>query len=98
MKRVKGFFLTKGKPKGSMVEGNIVYELFYYASEYITQIDHTLGTLIWDDEHDEDKREGKVLEMNKKRCMININSLFVMTQYEIPKQRHNLGQIWLDYY
>ncbi len=37
-----------------MVEGYILYVSFYYASEYIKQIDNTLGVAIWDDE----KRRG----------------------------------------
>ena len=40
-----------------MVEGYIVYKLFYYASEYIRKIDDTLGELVWEEELDEDKRE-----------------------------------------
>ena len=38
MKRLKGFFLQMEKPKGSMVDGYISYESFYYSSEYIKQI------------------------------------------------------------
>ena len=45
-----------------MAAGYIVYDLFYYASENIKQIDHTIGTMIWDDEHDEDKRERELLK------------------------------------
>ena len=35
-----------------MTKGYIVYESFYYSSEYINKIDHTPGTIIWDDECD----------------------------------------------
>ena len=47
-----------------MAKGYTVYELFYYASEYIKKINHTPGIVIWDDEHDEGKREGEVIETN----------------------------------
>ena len=40
-----------------MEEGYISYDSFYYASDYIKQIDNTLGAVIRDDERDEDKRE-----------------------------------------
>lgn len=53
-----------------MVEGCISYESFYYANEYIKQIDNTLGVVIWDDERDGEKREGEILQMNGKRCFI----------------------------
>ena len=68
--KIEGICLKKEKPKGSMAEGYIVYESFYYANEYIKQINHTPGIVIWDDEQDEDKRNGKLLQMNEKRCMI----------------------------
>jgi hypothetical protein len=58
-----------------MVEGYIVYESFYYASEYIKQINDTPGIVVWDDQWDEDKREGELLQMNGKRCMIKSKSL-----------------------
>ena len=35
MKKLKGFVQQRAKPEGSMVEGYISYESFYYASEYI---------------------------------------------------------------
>ena len=70
--KIEGICSKKEKPKGSMAEGYIVYESFYYVSEYNKQINHTPDTMIWDDESDEDKREWEVLEMNGKRCMINI--------------------------
>ena len=53
-----------------MAEGYISYESFYYVSEYIKQIDNTLGAIIWDYERDEDKREGEILQMNGKMCLI----------------------------
>ena len=75
MKKLKGFVQQREKPEGSMEEGYIVYESFYKANEYIMQINHTLGAVIWDDECDEDKREGELLEMKGKRCMIRSKSL-----------------------
>ena len=58
-----------------MAEGYIIYESFYYASEYIKQIDDTrLGVVIWDDEHDEDKTKGGLLETKGKRCLIRSKS------------------------
>ena len=35
MKKLKVFFRKREKPEGSMAEGYISYESFYYASEYI---------------------------------------------------------------
>ena len=62
-----------------MAKGYIVYESLYYASEYIKQTDHILGGVIWNDECDEDKREGEVLEMNEKRHMIKSKLLHIST-------------------
>ena len=53
-----------------MVEGYISYESFYYASEYIKQIDNRPGAVIWDDERDEEKRQGELLQTNGKKCLI----------------------------
>jgi hypothetical protein len=58
-----------------MAEGYIVYESFYYASEYIKKIDDTPGEVVWDDQQDEDKREGELLQMNGKRHLIKSKSL-----------------------
>ena len=66
MKKVKVFVRQREKPEGSMAEGYVVYESFYYASDYIKKIDHTPGSMIWDDEHDKEKREWEVLEINRK--------------------------------
>jgi hypothetical protein len=71
MKKFKGFVRQREKPKGSMTKGYILYESFYYASEYIKQIDNTPGAVIWDDERYEDKREGELLQMNGKMHLIN---------------------------
>ena len=49
-----------------MAEGYISCESLYYASEYIEQIDNIPGAVIWDDERDEDKREGELLQMGGK--------------------------------
>ena len=37
-----------------MVEGYIVYESFYDASEYIKHIYKTLDKVVWNDQRDED--------------------------------------------
>ena len=50
-------------------------------NEYINQIDHTLGIVIWDDECDEDKREGELLEMKGKRQMIRTKSLMFRSSH-----------------
>ena len=45
--KIEGIFSKKRENlEGSMVEGYIVYELFYYASEYIKKINDTLGMII----------------------------------------------------
>ena len=64
-----------------MKEGYIVYESFYYASKYIKQINDTLGVVIWDDERDEDKREGELLEMKGKRCLIRSKPLIFQSSH-----------------
>jgi hypothetical protein len=62
---MKKLMFDKGKKmEGSMEEGYISYEYFYYGSEYINRIDNTPGTMIWDDKRDEDKREGELLQTN----------------------------------
>jgi hypothetical protein len=71
MKKLKGFVCQREKPEGSMAAGYISYESFYYASEYINQIDNTTGVVIWDEERDEDKREWELLQTNRKRKLIN---------------------------
>jgi hypothetical protein len=58
-----------------MEEGYILYDSFYYSSEYIKQIDDALGALVWDDQRDENKREGEIIQMNKKRRFIKSKSL-----------------------
>ena len=57
-----------------MAEGYIIHDSFYYANEYIKQINDTPGTLIYDDECVEDKREGELLETKGKRRLIRIKS------------------------
>jgi hypothetical protein len=49
MKKLKGFVQQRGKLEDSMAKGYMVYKSFYYASEYIKQIDDTTGVVIWDD-------------------------------------------------
>jgi hypothetical protein len=46
MKRLKGFVHQREKPEGSIVEGYIVYESFYYASEYLKKIDDTPSVVV----------------------------------------------------
>jgi hypothetical protein len=58
-----------------MAEGYIVYKSFYYASEYIKQIDDTTGVVIWDDQLYEDKREGELLQPNGKMRLIKSKSV-----------------------
>ena len=58
MNKLKGFVQKREKPEGSMAEGYISYESFYYASDYIKQIKNTPGADIWDAKRDEYKREG----------------------------------------
>jgi hypothetical protein len=84
MKKLKGFVRQREKPEGSMAEGYIVYESFYYASEYIKKIDDTTGEVIWDDHQDEDKREGELLQTNGKRCLIKSKSL-IFCQFSTEK-------------
>ena len=81
MKKLKGFVQQMEKPKGSMAAGYISYESFYYSSEYIKHIYNTLGAVIWDDERDEDKREGELLQMNGKRCLIKSKRLIIFQIY-----------------
>jgi hypothetical protein len=69
MKKLNGFVRKREKPEGFMVEGYIVYESYYYANDYINQIDETLGAVFWDDQWDEDKREGDVLQANGKKVL-----------------------------
>jgi hypothetical protein len=52
-----------------MMEGYIVYNSFYYANEYIKQIENTLGVVVWDEKQYENKREGKLLQTNGKRVL-----------------------------
>jgi hypothetical protein len=75
MKNLKGFDRQREKLEGSMMEGYIIYDAFYYASEYIYKIDNTLGKVVWDDRRDENKREGEILQINGKKCMIKSKPL-----------------------
>ena len=62
MKKLKWFVQKREKLKGFMVEGYIIYDSFYYASECIKKIDDTLGAVVWNDQHDEDKREWELFK------------------------------------
>jgi hypothetical protein len=84
MKKLKGFVRQREKPMGSMVEGYIVYESFYYASEYIKKIDDTKGTVVWDDHQYDEKREGELLQTNEKRHLIK-SKLIIFCQFSINK-------------
>jgi hypothetical protein len=46
MKKLKGFVRQREKHEGFMAEGYIVYESFYYACEYIKQIDDTTWEVV----------------------------------------------------
>ena len=59
MNKFKGFVRQREKPEGSMAGGYISYESFYYASEYIKQIENRPCAVIWDDERDEAKEKGR---------------------------------------
>jgi hypothetical protein len=84
MKKLKGFAKKREKPKGSMVEGYIVYESSCYTSEYIKQIGNTIGELVWDDHQDEEKRERKILQTNGERCLIKSKST-IFCQFSAKK-------------
>jgi hypothetical protein len=64
--KIEGVCSTKGKTRGLYGRGVHNIGLFYYANEYIKQIDDTPKVVVWDDQHDEDKREGELPQMNKK--------------------------------
>ena len=82
MKKLKGFIRQRDKPEGSMAEWYISYESFYYASEYIKQIKNIPGTVIWDDERDEEKREGELLQMSGKKRLIKSKRLINFQIYK----------------
>ena len=44
-----------------MVEGHIVYNSFYYSNQCIKKIGDTPGTMVWDNQLDEDKKEAEIL-------------------------------------
>ena len=96
MKKLKGFVLHRENLDGSIVEGYMVNESLYYASEYIKKIDHTPGSVIWDDEHDEEKREGKLLEMKGKRRLIRSKSLiFRSPHFHIVTIHNKIQNLYL---
>ena len=82
MKKLKGFVRQREKPEGYKAEGYISYESFYYASEYIKQIDNRPGAVIWDNERDEEKREGELLQTNGKRHLIKSKRLIIFQIYK----------------
>jgi len=77
MKKFTVFVRWWEKLEGSVGEGYISYESFYYMSEYIKNIDNTSGVLIWDDEWDEEKIEGALLQTNRKRRLIKSKWLII---------------------
>ena len=81
MKKLKGFVRQREKPERSMAEGYISYESFYYASDYIKKIDSRPSAVISDDERDEDKREGELLQTNGKKCLIKSKRLIIFQIY-----------------
>ena len=64
-----------------MADGYISYEYLYYASDYIKQIDNRPGVVIWDDERDEDKRQGEMLQMNGKKHLIKSERIIIFQIY-----------------
>jgi hypothetical protein len=58
-----------------MVERCIVYESFYYASEYIKKNYDIARVFVWDNHQDEEKREGELLQMNEKGHLIKSKSV-----------------------
>ena len=65
-----------------MAEGYILYEYLYYASEYIKQIDNRKGAVIWDDQMDEDKREGELLQTSGKKHLIKSKQPIIFQIYK----------------
>ena len=53
-----------------MAEGYISYESLYYSSEYIKHIKNIPVSVIWEDERDEDRREGELLQTSGKKHLI----------------------------
>ena len=77
MKKLKGFVRKREKPEGSIEEEYISYEYFYYASEYIKQMDNRPDAVIWDGDRDEEKREGELLQMSGKKRLIKSKRLII---------------------
>ena len=61
MNKLKAFVRQREKLEGSTEEEYISYESLHYTSEYIKKIDKKPGVVIWDNERDEDNREGELL-------------------------------------
>ena len=70
MKKLKGFVRQMEKLERSVVKTYTIYESSYYASDYIKKIDDTPRAVVWEEELDEDKRKGELLQTNQRRCMI----------------------------
>ena len=65
-----------------MADGYILYESLYSANEYIKEINNRLGAVIWDDERDEDKREGELLQTSQKKHLIKSKRLIIFQIYK----------------
>ena len=65
-----------------MAKGYMSYDSFYYASEYIKQIEKITGTVIWDDEMDKYKRKGEFLQMSGKKRLIKSKRLIIFQIYK----------------
>ena len=66
MKKLKGFVRQREKPKGSMAEGYISYESFYYTNYYIKHINNRPSAVIWDDERMKTKGKGNYSKQMEK--------------------------------
>jgi len=67
-----------------MAEGYISYDSFNYSNAYINHTANTPSVVIWDNERDEEKREGELLQTNGKTCMIKSKSLII---FQISTQK-----------
>jgi hypothetical protein len=47
-KKLKWFVQQREKLEGFIEKGYIIYESLYCVSEYIKQIENTLGVMVWD--------------------------------------------------
>ena len=80
LKVLKGFVRQYSHPEGSMGEGYIVQESFFYASEYLSEMDPSAPRM-WDADKDSEKLEGKVLETDGRPYSLKgiTNILFIIS-------------------